>query len=192
MYRSWRRILKLRRELEGPRIESQSRILTSVPCVVQYGRCEKAKAISSDSSTNSVNVGQQGKRVFVVFFRTETGREPVRDWLKSLPYPDDSRRIGEDIKTVEFGWPVGMPVCRSLGHGVYEVRSDLSHNRIACVLFYIDRKGRMVLLHGFIKKRRGRPMMIWRTREVTRRSTKGDSNENKKEPQALRLQWLQL
>ena len=54
--------------------------------------------------------------------------------------------------TVEFGWPLGMPVCRPLGEGVYEVRTDLPQSRIARVLFYIDRKGRMVLLHGFIKK----------------------------------------
>ncbi|MGH9814777.1 MAG: type II toxin-antitoxin system RelE/ParE family toxin [Candidatus Acidiferrales bacterium] len=56
------------------------------------------------------------------------------------------------MKTAEFGWPVGMPVCKPLGRGIHEVRSRLSHNRIARVLFYIDRKGRMVLLHGFIKK----------------------------------------
>src|SRR5438445_11243517 len=53
---------------------------------------------------------KQGKRVPAIFFRTEAGREPVRDWLKTLPYPDDRKRIGEDIKTVEFGWPIGMPV----------------------------------------------------------------------------------
>jgi phage-related protein len=95
---------------------------------------------------------KQGKRVPAIFFRTEAGREPVRDWLKALPFPEDRKRIGEDIKTVEFGWPIGMPVCRPLGHGMYEVRTDLTHNRIARVLFYIDRKSRMVLLHGFIKK----------------------------------------
>jgi phage-related protein len=53
---------------------------------------------------------------------------------------------------VEFGWPIGMPVCRLLSEGVYEVRSGLAQNRIARVLFYVDKKGRMVLLHGFIKK----------------------------------------
>ncbi len=66
--------------------------------------------------------------------------------------PDDRKRIGEDIKTVEFGWPIGMPVCKSLGDGLYEVRTSLAQHRIARVLFYIDRKGRMVLLHGFVKK----------------------------------------
>ena len=102
--------------------------------------------------SSAENPNKIGKRVPAIFFRTETGREPVRDWLKALPYPHDRKRIGEDIKTVEFGWPIGMPVCRSLGQGLYEVRTNLTHNRIARVLFYIDRKSRMVLLHGFIKK----------------------------------------
>lgn len=98
------------------------------------------------------------KRVPVIFFRTEGGREPVRTWLKTLPYPDDRKRIGEDMKTVEFGWPIGMPVCRPLGEGIHEVRTNLSHNRIARVLFYVDRKARMVLLHGFIKKAQKTPV----------------------------------
>jgi len=101
--------------------------------------------------------GKEGKRVPAIFFRTEAGREPVRDWLKNLPLPEDRKRIGEDIKTVEFGWPIGMPVCRALGRGVYEVRSNLAGNRIARVLFYIDKRGRMVLLHGFIKKTQKTP-----------------------------------
>ena len=95
---------------------------------------------------------RQSKRVQAVFYRTEAGGEPVRAWLKSLPSREDRKRIGEDIKTVEFGWPVGMPVCRSVGGGIYEVRSGLAQNRIARVLFYFDRNSRMVLLHGFIKK----------------------------------------
>lgn len=41
---------------------------------------------------------------------------------------------------------------RPLGGGLYEVRTGLAQNRIARVLFYVDKKGRMVLLHGFIKK----------------------------------------
>jgi phage-related protein len=81
----------------------------------------------------------------------------VRDWLKSLASPEDRKRIGEDIKTVEFGWPVGMPVCRPMGDGLYEVRSKLAQNRIARVVFYIDKKGRMILLHGFIKKTQQTP-----------------------------------
>jgi len=81
----------------------------------------------------------------------------VRDWLKALPSPADRKRVGEDIKTVEFGWPLGMPVCRPLGGGIHEVRSSLAQNRIARVLFYIDKKGRMILLHAFIKKSRKTP-----------------------------------
>ncbi len=99
---------------------------------------------------------RQGKRVPAIFFRTEAGGEPVREWLKGLS-PDDRKRIGEDIKTVEFGWPAGMPVCKPLGDGIYEVRTSLAQNRIARVLFYVDKKGRMVLLHGFIKKTQKTP-----------------------------------
>jgi phage-related protein len=76
----------------------------------------------------------------------------VRDWLKSLPSSEDRKRIGEDIKTVEFGWPIGMPACRPLGDGLFEVRSSLAQHGVARVFFYIDRKTRMVLLHAFIKK----------------------------------------
>jgi phage-related protein len=95
----------------------------------------------------------QGKRIPAIFFRTEAGGEPVRDWLKALS-SEDRKRIGEDIKTVEFGWPIGMPVCKAIGDGICEVRTNLSQNRTARVLFYISKKGRMVLLHGFIKKTR--------------------------------------
>jgi phage-related protein len=98
-----------------------------------------------------------GKRVQAFFYRTEAGGEPVREWLKSLPSREDRKRIGEDIRTVEFGWPVGMPVCRSVGSGIYEVRSALAQNRIARVLFYFDKNSRMVLLHGFIKKTQKTP-----------------------------------
>lgn len=94
------------------------------------------------------------KRVPATFYRSESGAEPVRDWLRSLG-KQDRFRIGTDIKTVEFGWPVGMPTCRPLGHGLYEVRTSLG-NRIARVLFCIG-DGRMILLHGFIKKSRKTP-----------------------------------
>lgn len=99
----------------------------------------------------------EAKRVPAIFFRTEAGREPVREWLRSLPYSEDRKRIGQDIKTVEFGWPVGMPTCRPVGGGIYEVRTHLDKNRIARVLFYIDQNERMVLLHGFIKKTQKTP-----------------------------------
>jgi len=94
------------------------------------------------------------KRVPAVFYKTERGTEPVRDWLLSLNKTDRTL-IGNDIKTVEYGWPVGMPVCRSLGAGLWEVRTRLE-NRIARVLFCVVDE-QMVLLHGFIKKTRQTP-----------------------------------
>jgi phage-related protein len=96
------------------------------------------------------------KRVLAIFFRTAAGNEPVREWLRAMN-AEDRRRIGEDIKTVEFGWPVGMPTCRAMGGSLHEVRTRLSGNRIARVLFYIDRHERMIVLHGFIKKSRATP-----------------------------------
>jgi phage-related protein len=94
------------------------------------------------------------KRIQVSFYRLTSGKEPVRDWLMKLSR-EDRLAIGTDIKTVEFGWPVGLPVCRSLGDGLWEVRSTL-HNRIARVLFCIE-GGVMWLLHGFIKKQQKAP-----------------------------------
>jgi phage-related protein len=99
----------------------------------------------------------QGKRVPAIFFRTESGGEPLREWLKSMQ-PEDRKLIGEDIKTVEFGWPVGMPVCRSLGDGICEIRTHLTQDRLARELFYVDAKRRMVLLHSFIKKTQKTPL----------------------------------
>ena len=97
------------------------------------------------------------KRVPAVFFRTAAVGEPVREWLKSLVPAEDCRRIGIDIATVEFGWPVGMPTCRPLKDGLYEVRTNLIGGKIGRVLFYIDIRSRMVLLHGFIKKTQKTP-----------------------------------
>jgi phage-related protein len=100
---------------------------------------------------------------------TEKGNEPVRDWLKTDLTPEERRLVGEDIKTVEFGWPVGMPTCRSLGGGLHEVRTNLP-SRIARVLFYVDTRERLVLLHGFIKKSQQTPtsdLNIGRARKAT-------------------------
>ena len=90
----------------------------------------------------------------VVFYRTQAGAEPVREWLKSLPL-DARKTIGADIKTVQFGWPLGMPLVAHLESGIWEVRTRLS-NRIARVLFVLDGDV-MVLLHGFIKKEQKTP-----------------------------------
>jgi phage-related protein len=79
----------------------------------------------------------------------------VREWLKSLD-AEDRRVIGEDIKDVEFSWPMGMPRVRSLGRELWEVRSRLAHGRMARVIFCVE-KDCMVLLHGFMKKTQKTP-----------------------------------
>jgi len=95
------------------------------------------------------------KELRVVFYRTASGTEPVREWLKGLS-KRDKKRIGEDIKTVQYGWPLGMPLVRKLDHGLWEIRSRLDL-RIARILFTLADDGRMVLLHGFIKKSQKTP-----------------------------------
>ena len=91
----------------------------------------------------------------VVFYRTSAGAEPVRDWLRSLS-AEDRRTIGIDLATVQVGWPIGMPLCRSLGAALWEVRSNLSSNRIARLMFFVT-EGRIGVVHGFIKKTRKTP-----------------------------------
>lgn len=95
------------------------------------------------------------KRLPAVFYALPSGREPVRDWLKGLA-EIDRKVIGEDIKDVEFSWPIGMPLCRNLGDGLWEVRSQLPQGRIARVVFCVH-ASRMVLLHGFMKKTQKTP-----------------------------------
>ena len=97
----------------------------------------------------------RAKKITVRFYESETGRKPVREWLLDLS-AEDRRVVGYDIETVEFGWPVGMPACRALGTGLREVRSSLSGNRIARVIFCMW-QGEMILLHGFIKKTQKAP-----------------------------------
>ena len=97
------------------------------------------------------------KRLPARFFESRNGTAPVRDWLKSLS-AEDRRLIGEDIKTVELGWPVGMPVCKPIKKrkGLWEVRIDVTDGKIARVFFCVD-DGEMVLLHGIIKKTQKTP-----------------------------------
>ena len=95
------------------------------------------------------------KKLPAAFYQSPGGKEPVKDWLRELD--ETSRRIvGRNIATVEFGWPLGMPLCRTLGGGLLEVRSNIADGRIARVIFVVH-AGRMVLLHGFIKKARKIP-----------------------------------
>lgn len=77
---------------------------------------------------------------------------PVRDWLLGLS-AEDRKAIGDDIRTAEFGWPVGMPLCRAISgyKGLWEIRTNLTGGRIARV-FFCAHDSAMVLLHGFVKK----------------------------------------
>ena len=91
----------------------------------------------------------------VVFFRLDSGREPVRDWLKNLDW-ENRKTVGEDIKTLQFQWPIGMPLTRKIDKNLWELRSQLASG-IARTFFTIyDEK--IVLLHGFIKKTQKTPL----------------------------------
>jgi phage-related protein len=92
----------------------------------------------------------------VVFYRSTHGHEPVREWLKALP-KQDKKIIGEDTKTVQLGWPLGMPLVRSLGCKLWEIRSNISNKCIARVIFCMW-ESKIVLLHGFIKKSNKTPI----------------------------------
>lgn len=91
----------------------------------------------------------------LVFYATSGGTEPVLDWLKALP-PIERKEIGQDLMRAQWRWPVGMPLCRAMGNGLWEVRSNLPTNRIARVLLCVH-AGRLVALHGFIKKTQATP-----------------------------------
>lgn len=94
-------------------------------------------------------------RLRVFFYRSVSGNEPVREWLKTL-LPEERKAIGEDLKTAQYGWPLGMPLIRKLETGLWEVRSHLP-NRIARVIFTVE-NNTMVLLHGFIKQSQKTPV----------------------------------
>jgi phage-related protein len=94
------------------------------------------------------------QRLDAVFFRLESGSEPVREWLKSLR-KDERKAIGEDIAYVQFKWPIGKPRVDHLRGSVWEVRTSLT-KRIARTLFAVEGR-QMVLLHAFIKKTQQTP-----------------------------------
>src|SRR5438046_1981599 len=106
-------------------------------------------------TTNCVAQEQTPQKVPLVFFRTGLGDEPVRDWLRGLN-ESDRHAIGKDLLRAQWLWPVGMPLCRAMGKGLWEIRTDLIRHRTARVLicFYQEH---LVALHGFIKKTRATP-----------------------------------
>lgn len=95
------------------------------------------------------------QKVPLVFFRMEGGNEPVREWLRGLGKAE-RHAIGRDLLRAQWRWPVGMPLCRPLGKGLWEIRTDLLRNRTARVLLCLYRN-HLVALHGFIKKTRAIP-----------------------------------
>ena len=91
----------------------------------------------------------------LVFYRSSTEKEPVREWLKALDTAD-RLAVGQDLMRAQWRWPVGMPLCRAMGQGLWEVRTELPSKRIARVLLCLD-EGVLVALHAFIKKTQKTP-----------------------------------
>ena len=91
----------------------------------------------------------------LAFWKSAAGREPVRVWLVELSR-EDKRTIGRDMAKVQFGWPVGLPLCRPLSGGLWEVRSSLPSKREARV-FVGFHDGVLVALHAIIKKAQRTP-----------------------------------
>ena len=89
------------------------------------------------------------------FYRSTGDKEPVRDWLKSLDEAD-RQAVGQDLMRAQWRWPVGMPLCRAMGQGLWEIRTNLPSNRIARVLLCVH-AGTLVALHGFVKKTQKTP-----------------------------------
>jgi phage-related protein len=90
------------------------------------------------------------KPIALVFWRSAAGREPVREWLNELPR-EDKRTIGRDIAKVQYGWPVGLPLCRPLSAGLWEVRASLPSKREARIFFGFH-DGMLIAVHAMIKK----------------------------------------
>ena len=98
---------------------------------------------------------ERTRKIPVVFYRTPAGTEVVRNWLRGLD-EGDRNAIGQDLMRVQYRWPVGMPLCRPMGDGLWEVRSDLPGGGIARTLFSVQ-QGKILVLHGFIKKTKKTP-----------------------------------
>jgi phage-related protein len=113
-----------------------------------------------------MNEDSKPRKIPLVFFRTPAGSEPVREWLKQLPQ-EERHAIGRDLLRAQWRWPIGMPLCRPMGGGLWEVRTNLPTKRTARVLICLYQQ-RLVALHGFIKKTRATPdddLMLARRRK---------------------------
>jgi phage-related protein len=98
---------------------------------------------------------QEPRKIPLVFYQARPGSEPVREWLKALPGVE-RHAIGKDLLRAQWRWPAGMPLCRPLGNGLWEIRTDLPTRRTARVLLCLHAE-HLVALHGFIKKTRTTP-----------------------------------
>lgn len=93
----------------------------------------------------------------VYFYQTPTGRPVVQEWLRAFD-KSDRAILGYDLKRVQLGFPMGLPLCRSLGGGLWEVRSSLGGNREVRMIFFHDAQHKaFVVVHGFIKKSQKTP-----------------------------------
>ena len=99
--------------------------------------------------------GTTSRKIPLIFFRSDSGNEPVREWLKALGELE-RREIGRDLLRAQWRWPASMPLCRPLGDGLWEVRTNLPTKRTARVLICVYRE-HLVALHGFVKKTRRTP-----------------------------------
>ena len=94
----------------------------------------------------------------VLFYQTPGGNDVVLNWIRSFD-ASDRRVIGEDLRTVQIGFPLGLPLCRNLGDGLWEVRSALPSKREVRLIFFQSRTPKaLVIVHGFIKKTQTTPI----------------------------------
>jgi phage-related protein len=105
----------------------------------------------------------------IIFYREDSGREPVREWLKRLDTPE-RKIVGEDLQTMQYRWPLGMPLVGSLNKGLWELRTNLP-TRICRIIFIVEDKS-IILLHGFIKKTQKTPPSDIEIAEARRKKRK--------------------
>ena len=88
------------------------------------------------------------QRIELVFYQTDAGNVPVRDWLLGLAEAN-RREIGQDLQRIQFRWPVGMPLVRPMGKGLFEVRTSFArwHDRPRAVLLPSRRTLRTAWVH---------------------------------------------
>ena len=115
----------------------------------------------------------------VHFYLSENGRESVREWLKGLS-KEDKKKIGEDIKTAQFGWPLGMPLIRKMGDRLWEVRTNIKDG-IVRIFFTVD-ENKMILVHSFVKKSQATPDRELETAKRRIKNYFGGQNEKQKTP----------